>query len=327
MKQYKYLLIALLLAFSSTAQAQLMVQGYTNYNLQGFNVLVENNAFTVDSTMTNAAINLLNTKLLAISQLNINQEKKDSLKAVPIFMDWNTTTGAAQYHPSQAWLISNGYIPQKAKCVEISNITNFINWTNQNQPYMILHELAHAYHHRVLDFNSAVITNAFSNAVTQNLYKNIAYHSGGGNYNTVAKAYALNNENEFFAELTEAYFGLNDFFPFDYDDLASYDSIGFNMMVAVWGDISVSTESPNLAINIISLYPNPSTGLTTIDLGNHYNATVSIQIFNSKGQMIATPITTFEEQFMSIYIDSGSGIYFVKIVQDEHQKVIRFLKE
>lgn len=64
-------------------------------------------------------------KLIEISQFNIDSSKLVSLKSVPIFMDWNTTTGAAQYHPSQAWLIANGYIPEKAKCVEISNISNF----------------------------------------------------------------------------------------------------------------------------------------------------------------------------------------------------------
>lgn len=60
-------------------------------------------------------------------------------------------------------------------CVEISNITNFINWTNQNQPYIVLHEPTHAYHHRVLNYNSPVITNAFNNVVSNNLYKNVSY--------------------------------------------------------------------------------------------------------------------------------------------------------
>jgi hypothetical protein len=327
MKQKKYFLMTLLLAFSIHCQAQLIVQGYTNYNMHGFNVLVQDNAFVIDSTMTNTAINLVDTKLSEVLQLNISQDKKDSLKAVPIFMDWNKTTGAAQYHPSQSWLTSNGYIAQKAKCVEISNITNFVNWTNQNQPYMVLHELAHAYHHRVLNFNSAVINNAFSNAVNQNLYKNISYHNGGGNYNNAAVAYGLNNEKEFFAELTEAYFGLNDYFPFDYADLQGYDIVGFDMMIAVWGDITVSTEAPSLGMNTIALYPNPSAGMTTIDLGNRYEETISIQIFNSKGQLITKPITTFEGRLMPIYIDGGSGIYFVKIIQNEGQKVIRFLKQ
>lgn len=231
---YFLLLIGL---FPLKSNAQLTVNGYTNYTLSGFNVLVENDALTNNSVLTNEAIDLLEINLIEISQFNIDPIKIDSLKAVPIFMDWNTTSGAAQYHPSETWLVANGYIPEKAMCVEISNITNFINWTNQNQPYMVLHELSHAYHHRVLNFNDPTITNAFNNAISNNLYTNISYHTGGGNYINQATAYALTNEKEFFAEITEAYFGLNDYFPFDYNDLNNYDIVGFNAALFIWGDL------------------------------------------------------------------------------------------
>ncbi len=49
------------------------------------------------------------------------------------------------YHPSREWLISHGYIPEKEKSVEITNLAHFVDWTNLNQPHMITHELAHAY--------------------------------------------------------------------------------------------------------------------------------------------------------------------------------------
>ncbi len=327
MKARKYFLWLFLVFLTLPSQAQLVVQGYTNYALSGFDVLVEDNALTTDSSMTNNAINLLNTKLIEISQLNISQTKKEALQAVPIFMDWNTTTGAAQYHPSEAWLISNGYIAEKARCVEISNVTNFVNWTNQNQPYVVLHELAHAYHHRILNFNNAIITNAYNNAVSQNLYTNVSYHSGGGNYFNVAATYGLNNENEFFAELTEAYFGLNDYFPFDYSDLAGYDTIGFNMVVAIWGDITVSTQSQiTKELDNISIYPNPSKDIATLDLGNNDTEDVSIQIFDAQGQMIEMLIHHSNEQLIPLEIKGSSGVYFVKISQNDKHRVVRFLK-
>ena len=113
MKAY---LSLILIMISLNSKAQLSVNGYTNYNFSGFDVLVEDNAFSVNSALTNTAIDLLQANLLEISQFNIDQDKIDALKAVPIFMDWNTTTGAAQYHPSESWLIANGYIPEK-ECV------------------------------------------------------------------------------------------------------------------------------------------------------------------------------------------------------------------
>ena len=37
------------------------------------------------------------------------------------------------------------------------------------------------------------------------------------------RAYALNNVQEFFAEMSEAYFGRNDFFPFTRGELQEHD--------------------------------------------------------------------------------------------------------
>ena len=44
------------------------------------------------------------------------------------------------------------------------------------------------------------------------------------------RAYALNGPNEYFAELTEAYFGKNDFYPFNRDDLKHHDPDGFRLV-------------------------------------------------------------------------------------------------
>lgn len=317
MKQIYTLLVCLFLIYNPL-KAQLSVNGYTNYNLSGFDVLVQDTAFTINSTLTNNAISLLQTKLQEVLQFNINQTKINELKAVPIFMDWNTTTGAAQYHPSQAWLIANGYIPEKAMCVEISNITNFINWTNQNQPYLVLHELAHAYHHRVLNFNSTTITNAFNNAVSNNLYQNVSYHLGGGNYSIQPTAYALSNEKEYFAEITEAYFGLNDYFPFNYNDLNNYDVVGFNAAKSIWGDITLSLQSSE--INTIKVYPNP---VSTNIYINRANLNMSYAIYNLVGtEIIKGKIASNNEKIN--FENFSNGMYFLKF---ENGTTIKFIKE
>ena len=40
---------------------------------------------------------------------------------------------------------------------------------------------------------------------------------------------------QYFADLTEAYFGKNDFFPFNREDLKKYDPTGYQLMKTVWG--------------------------------------------------------------------------------------------
>ena len=50
------------------------------------------------------------------------------------------------------------------------------------------------------------------------------------------KAYAKTNRAEYFAELTEAYFGKNDFYPFTRAELEKHDPVGFKLMKDAWGD-------------------------------------------------------------------------------------------
>lgn len=210
---------------------------YSLFKLAGFNVLVEKNAFIHDKNLTGRAMKMLESQLVKISKLPISKAKMDSLKTVPIFVDWRTTNGGAQYHPGREWLENNGYAVEKAKCVEISNIRNFVNWSRQNQPYMVLHELAHAYHHRINTGLKSLVANTYQHAMSSNLYSHTLYHEGNGKKRTAEWAYAAKDEKEYFAELTEAYFGINDYFPFDREDLAKYDTAGFNMMMSIWSDL------------------------------------------------------------------------------------------
>lgn len=99
---------------------------------------------------------------------------------------------------------------------------------------MILHELSHAYHHKYIGFDDARITNTFNTVLGSGLYRNVKVHNGNEEYSITETAYSLTNKKEYFAELTEAYFGRNDIFPFNKNELESYDTLGFNMIESVW---------------------------------------------------------------------------------------------
>ena len=76
-----------------------------------------------------------------------------ALRKVPIWLGVDDGHApCSEYHPSTEWLKSHGYNPDKAKGVEIGNATRFLEWS-VDQPAMVLHELAHAYHDRVLGFD------------------------------------------------------------------------------------------------------------------------------------------------------------------------------
>jgi hypothetical protein len=156
-----------------------------------------------------------------------------ALQKVWIWVEWEKKkNGAAEFHPSAEWLKEHGYNPEKAGHIELSNTHHFVQWSRAAQPWMLLHEMAHAYHHLVLGENHEGIEAAYKHAVVEKLYESVAYYDGGKQ-----KAYALTNAKEYFAELSEAYFGRNDFFPFTRDELKKYDPQGFRLMEEIWGKL------------------------------------------------------------------------------------------
>jgi hypothetical protein len=155
------------------------------------------------------------------------------LRKTRIWVEWDNPRGkTAEFHESAGWLRQNGYNPDKAGCVEIGNIVRFVRWSRQDQPWMLFHELAHSYLFRAPRDERARVHDAYQHAMNAKLYDAVAYIHGG----KPRKAYAAENEKEYFAELSEAYFGKNDYFPFTRDDLAKHDPTGFKLMQDLWGD-------------------------------------------------------------------------------------------
>src|SRR5262249_31041136 len=77
------------------------------------------------------------------------------------------------------------------------------------QPMVLLHELAHAYHDQVLGFDEPRIQEAWKRFKDSGKYEQVLHISG-----KPRRHYGLTDHNEFFAEMTESFFGTNDFYPF-----------------------------------------------------------------------------------------------------------------
>ena len=157
-----------------------------------------------------------------------------ALRNVRIWVEWSRRPDAgAEFHVSQGWLEKNGYNPAKAGGIEISNSLNFVSWSRAEQPCMVLHELAHAYHFLVLGERHPEIAAAYRQAVESRSYQSVDYYGGGKR-----RAYALVDEKEYFAELSEAYFCRNDYYPFTRADLQRHDPVGYELLQRVWGKAS-----------------------------------------------------------------------------------------
>ncbi|MCC6599752.1 MAG: T9SS type A sorting domain-containing protein [Crocinitomicaceae bacterium] len=334
--------------YCAQGQGMLVVSGYTNYSISGFNVLVQNSALTSSRLPhTNQAINRLESNLTEISQMCISSVIMDSLKAVPIFMDWESSEGISQYHADLSWLIQSNYNQKKWKCIEICNVKNFVAATNLNQPYRIMNEMAHAYLDRVLHMENAALVNAFDNAITDDLYTNVQYYVGNGVYATQANALAMTSMDNFFAELTETYFGSNNYFPFTRADFALYDPVAYQMIESIWTsniDATVSVNGMMLTSNETGTdatyeWVDCDNGNTIVEgaTGNSFTATKSgnYAVIVTKGQCSETSecmeITAMDitDQYATgglvAYPNPGDGLYTIALPQVPTNVTIRVM--
>jgi hypothetical protein len=179
------------------------------------------------------ALKMLEAKLSDI-EFVVAKDQLKKLKSVTIVLD--LTHGrlrAMQYHPSAGWLEEHGYSKELAKCVHIAEAADFAKARQVNeQPWVVLHELAHAYHDQVIGFENPRIREAYEEFKQSGHGEDVLLYDG-----TRTRHYALADAKEFFAEFTESYFGLNDFFPFNRAELKTAEPEIYALMVNIWGPI------------------------------------------------------------------------------------------
>lgn len=150
-----------------------------------------------------------------------------SIRRTPIFLHEHAGP-SAMFHPDPYWLIAHGRTVELVNGIEVSDASVFVE-TSRVQPGAILHELAHAYYLRLPQGERDAIEATYRSAMRTIGYKDVKRHDG-----STIDAYARVNAAEYFAELTEAYFSRNDFYPFTRAELAAYDPAGERLIARIW---------------------------------------------------------------------------------------------
>jgi hypothetical protein len=234
-------LILLLLFAGQSNVAELPISAatavYRTNVIEGWTVLVDERLFTTEEPSTAKAMGLLRTQLLEIAR-TVPAPAVAKLREVTLWFspEYPGVRPRAEYHPGAGWLRDNGRDPLMAKAVEYSDVRNFEAETRR-MPNFTLHELAHAYHHRVLErgFDNPEIKAAFERAKTGKTYDKVERWFGNGRSNTFERAYAMTSPQEYFAETTEAFFSRNDFFPFNRAELKQHDPEMEQLLGRLWG--------------------------------------------------------------------------------------------
>ncbi|MCB1096556.1 MAG: metallophosphoesterase [Verrucomicrobiae bacterium] len=218
------------------------IEAYGEDNILGWTVYVHQDLEFDHPQLHADVLAELKRHLTEIERV-IPEKALKSLRAIPIWIELDHPKHpCACYHPDADWLEENEMNPKKQGAVEIANARNFIDWSKR-QPSMVLHELAHGYHFRFLRKDHAGIEQAFEKATAGGRYEKVGRRDG-----REMRHYALTNRFEYFAEATEAFFGENDYFPYNRKELRAFDPDGYSMIVDTW---QVTLDKPKLAVESV----------------------------------------------------------------------------
>ncbi len=226
-------LLGAALALSACASVDVMTQPipatqYETRVLEGWTVHVNRRLLRQEAELGAQALRLLEAKLYEITRV-VPPRPLAEIRKVPIWLGIDDgPNDRAQYHPSREWLEAHHFNPDKAKGVEIGNARAFLK-TEREQPMLVLHELAHAYHDQVLTFQHPKVLEAWREAKKLGAYDSVLRISG-----IKERHYALTDAQEYFAEGTEAFFGTNDFYPFVRAELQIHDPRLYRLLEELW---------------------------------------------------------------------------------------------
>jgi hypothetical protein len=206
---------------------------FTSVDLEGWTVQVDKQlvADGAHQETGEAALRVLSDKLRELTVL-LPEEKLKRMQEMKIVMEYhNERLSSMQYHPSKQWLIENQHPEELHQAVHIPRASDLLGRLPiQHQPMVILHELSHAWHDQVLDFDHPEIMEVWEQFRKRTGDAECLHISG-----KMRQHYGMTNQKEFFAEMTESYFGCNDFYPFVRGELQrDYPEI-FELLKKVWG--------------------------------------------------------------------------------------------
>ncbi|MDG2125062.1 MAG: hypothetical protein P8J87_15275 [Verrucomicrobiales bacterium] len=221
--------VGLMTAGAVEGEGETEFRGYRTELIEGWKVQISEEVYEKGEEKGAQLIGVLQEKLGEVSKV-LPEQRVKALRSVLIWVEFDDQASSPiVYHRSDRWLRRSGKNPAKAGGIEICNVKQALYRINR-QPMVILHELSHAYHHRELGLEEKIIREAYAGAMAAGLYAKVKK----GNGDELVAAYASRNAEEYFAELSEAYFGKNDYYPFNREELKKYDPDGYLMVSRLW---------------------------------------------------------------------------------------------
>ncbi|MGI6220202.1 MAG: hypothetical protein ACOYJE_10235 [Bacteroidaceae bacterium] len=149
--------------------------------------------------------------------------------------------------------VGNALESGRAACVVVGNLADYAAAVAANQPQLLVNRVAQLYFDRYMPQEKKLaVYQAYAQGRSEQ-YGSV-YASNGVKLLRDRVPDAQRSVTLYFAELSEAYWGENDFYPFDYEELERYDPRGFAALQSVYG---ARVLEPN--VHGISLPPDTLT--------------------------------------------------------------------
>jgi dipeptidyl aminopeptidase/acylaminoacyl peptidase len=199
------------------------LRGYQRTQMSGYRVFINNAVLAHAKEAAELRVSL--AEQLAAVAKNLRPDIAEATRRAAIWVEWKSWPAdnpmSFQRSSQRQFLAEHAHDPAKANAVEVSDLKGFISRWKSGRDVMVLHELAHWYHHNVLGNDNPKLLAAYSAAKKSGHYEGIS-------------DYTISDEKEYFAVLSDAWFGCGYIYPHTRDDLRSFDPAGFELVDGVW---------------------------------------------------------------------------------------------
>ena len=213
-------------------------------------VVEGNRTFFVESELAKGNPTLMRKSLIRLNR-NIDraislvpQSNQRILHAIPFYVMYGTNSSnggrdrGMVYFQRQAPRFRDWVDPHWGSSVVVYSAENYVKLTDFWALKAVFRELAHAYQLEQWHEKQPDIVSAYNNAMKAGLYHGVSDDRG----KTIPKAYAAQNQLEYFAELSCMYFVGCNYFPMDRRSFGKYDIQGFKMIEKIWNPRTAPSE-------------------------------------------------------------------------------------
>ncbi len=212
---------------SSCNQSIIPTEKYYKTDIKGWTVYVSPQLRQLRA-YSRQMLDLLEYKLYLID-IYMPAGSLDKLKTIPIWLELESNAVPyIAYHCCKTNLKAKGLNPDKLNAIEIGSSRNFQSW-QEFQKFILLRYLAYAYYDKYLQDQKKQIDSAYTNTLKSGKYTSVLRFDG-----KKVRHPALSSAREYFASMTESYYGLSDHYPFIQFELRQYDPNTCDLMTELW---------------------------------------------------------------------------------------------